>query len=37
LKVPVPRWIDDGMVITNARALRVAETQGLAAPRKAGL
>src|SRR5215218_5146971 len=33
LKVPVPRWIDDGMVITNARALRVAETQGLAAPR----
>jgi hypothetical protein len=33
LKMPVPRWIDDGMVITNARALRVAETQGLAAPR----
>jgi hypothetical protein len=33
LKVPVPRWIDDGMVITNARALRLAETHGLAAPR----
>jgi aminoglycoside phosphotransferase (APT) family kinase protein len=33
LKVPVPRWIDDGMVITNAQALRVAETHGLAAPR----
>lgn len=33
LKVPVPRWIDDGMVRMNARALRVAETHGLAAPR----
>jgi aminoglycoside phosphotransferase (APT) family kinase protein len=33
LKVPVPRWIDDSMVITNARALRLAETHGLAAPR----
>lgn len=33
LKVPVPRWISDGMVITNARALRLAETYGLPAPR----
>src|SRR5918995_671595 len=33
LKLSVPRWITDGMVITNARALRVAEIQGLAAPR----
>jgi Phosphotransferase enzyme family len=33
LKVPVPRWIDDRMVITNAQALRVAETHDLAAPR----
>ena len=33
LRVPVPRWILDGMVITNARALRLAETHGLAAPR----
>ena len=33
LKVPAPRWILDGMVITNARALRLAETHGLAAPR----
>src|SRR5512132_2255486 len=33
LKVPVPRWILDGMVITNARALRLGETHGLAAPR----
>ena len=33
LKVPVPRWILDGMVITNARALQLAETHGLAAPR----
>src|SRR5918994_3510502 len=33
LKVPVPRWILDGMVITNASALRLAETHGLAAPR----
>ena len=33
LKVPVPRWIPDGMVITNARALQLAETHGLAAPR----
>ncbi len=33
LKLSVPRWITDGMVITNARALRVAETHGLAAPR----
>jgi hypothetical protein len=33
LKVSVPRWITDGMVITNARALRLAETHGLAGPR----
>jgi aminoglycoside phosphotransferase (APT) family kinase protein len=33
LRVSVPRWITDGMVITNARALRVAETHGLAGPR----
>src|SRR6266540_4509724 len=33
LRVSVPRWITDGMVITNARALRLAETHGLAAPR----
>ena len=33
LKLSVPRWITDGMVITNARALRLAETYGLAAPR----
>src|SRR6266542_1368124 len=33
LKLPVPRWTTDGMVITNARALRLAETHGLAAPR----
>jgi Acetyltransferase (GNAT) domain len=25
LKVPVPRWIDDGMVITNARGPRCAD------------
>src|SRR4051812_35290525 len=33
LKVSVPRWITDGMVIANPRALRLAETQGLAGPR----
>src|SRR5438067_8909065 len=33
LKLSVPRWITDGMVITNARALRLAETHSLAAPR----
>ena len=33
LKVPVPRWILDDMVITNARALQLAENHGLAAPR----
>ena len=33
LKVPIPRWILDAMVITNARALQLAETHGLAAPR----
>jgi hypothetical protein len=33
LKVPVPRWIGDRMVITNARALQLAETHGLDAPR----
>ena len=33
LKVPVPRWRPDDMVITNARALQLAETHGLAAPR----
>src|SRR5437762_10200228 len=32
LKLSVPRWITDGMVITNARALRLAETHGLAGP-----
>src|SRR6266511_1274590 len=33
LKLAVPRWITDGMVITNARALRLAEAHGLAGPR----
>jgi aminoglycoside phosphotransferase (APT) family kinase protein len=33
LKLSVSRWITDGMVITNARALQLAETHGLAAPR----
>jgi aminoglycoside phosphotransferase (APT) family kinase protein len=33
LKVPVPGWIPDVGVITNARALQRAETHGLAAPR----
>jgi Ser/Thr protein kinase RdoA (MazF antagonist) len=33
LKVPVPRWIAAAWVITNARALQLAETHGLAAPR----
>lgn len=33
LKVPVPGWISVGMVRTNARALQVAESHGLAAPR----
>jgi aminoglycoside phosphotransferase (APT) family kinase protein len=33
LRISVPRWITDGMVITNARALRLAETHGLAGPR----
>src|SRR5918912_4519930 len=33
LKLPVPRWITDGMVITNARAVRLAESHGLVAPR----
>jgi Phosphotransferase enzyme family len=33
LKVSVPRWITDGMVITNARALRLAAAHGLVAPR----
>jgi Phosphotransferase enzyme family len=33
LKLSVPRWITDGMVISNAQALRLAETHGLAAPR----
>ncbi len=33
LKLSVPRWILDGMVITNARALQLAETYGLPAPR----
>jgi Phosphotransferase enzyme family len=32
LKVTVPGWIDEGMVATNARALRLAETHRLAAP-----
>src|ERR671931_2194108 len=29
LKLSVPPWITDGMVITNARALRLAEAHGL--------
>jgi aminoglycoside phosphotransferase (APT) family kinase protein len=33
LKVSVPRWITKGMVATNARALQLAETYGLSAPR----
>jgi aminoglycoside phosphotransferase (APT) family kinase protein len=33
LKVSVPVWINDRMVITNARALQLAETYGLPAPR----
>src|SRR5436190_2609941 len=33
LKVPVPDWIAKAWVITNARALQLAETHGLAAPR----
>ena len=33
LKVPVPGWIRDVWVITNARALQRAESHGLAAPR----
>jgi aminoglycoside phosphotransferase (APT) family kinase protein len=33
LKVPVPGWIRAAWVITNARALQLAETHGLAAPR----
>src|SRR5437870_8495045 len=33
LKLSVSRWITDGMVITNARALRLAEAHDLAAPR----
>ena len=33
MKVPVPGWIRDAWVITNARALQLAETHGLAAPR----
>ena len=33
LKVPVPGWISAAWVITNARALQLAETHGLAAPR----
>jgi hypothetical protein len=33
LKLSVSRWITAGMVITNARALRLAEAHGLVAPR----
>ena len=33
LKLSVPVWINDRMVITNARALQLAETYGLSAPR----
>ena len=33
LKHTVPRWIGTRMVATNARALQLAETYGLAAPR----
>jgi Ser/Thr protein kinase RdoA (MazF antagonist) len=33
LKVPVPGWIAAAWVITSARALQLAETHGLAAPR----
>jgi hypothetical protein len=35
LRLSVSRWITDGMVITNARALRLAETHGLAWPGRA--
>jgi hypothetical protein len=33
LKVPVPRWVAYAWVVTNARALQLAETHDLAAPR----
>src|SRR5262245_10486730 len=33
LKLSVPRWITNRMVITNARALQIAEAHGLPAPR----
>jgi aminoglycoside phosphotransferase (APT) family kinase protein len=33
LRVPVPGWIAAAWVITSARALQLAETHGLAAPR----
>ncbi len=33
LKLTVPRWINDRMVITNARALQLAEAHSLPAPR----
>ena len=33
LKVPVPGWIGATMVITNARALQLAASSGIAAPR----
>src|SRR5438094_6695901 len=33
LQRPVPRWITDGMVIANARALPLVESHGLAGPR----
>src|SRR5439155_7637973 len=33
LRISVPRWVTDSMVITNARALRLAETHVLAGPR----
>lgn len=33
VKLSVPGWVTDGMVMTNARALRLAETHGLTAPR----
>src|SRR5947208_14933597 len=33
LKLSVPRWITDGMLIANARALRLTETHAPARPR----
>src|SRR5213076_740384 len=33
-KLSVPRWITDGIVITNARAVRLPETHGVSGPRR---